>query len=94
MLRAAVPSEHSHTVVAVSPSRDLGIATCSHSGVTIPECCCTACLEDQIRRYRPTVLSGQPNAHVPSEANGASASRMVMSASPQIGQATSVSTLG
>ena len=91
---AAVPSERSHTVIAVVRSRDLGIATCSHSGVTIPECCCTACLEDQIRRYRPAVLSRSASEHVPDELGSASGSEMVMSASPQIGLAEPEIALG
>ena len=43
----------------VAPLGDLGIATCSNTGITIPECCCRECLEDQVRRYRPAVLGGQ-----------------------------------
>jgi len=73
----------------VVPSRNLGIATCAHSGVTIPECCCAGCLEDQIRRYRPTVLSRQARVQVPSEISGANASQAGMSANPPIGEATS-----
>ena len=41
----------------VAPLGDQGIASCSNTGITIPECCCQACLEDQIRLYRPSVLN-------------------------------------
>jgi hypothetical protein len=29
---------------------------CPHTGVTIPECSCAACVEDQIRRHQPALL--------------------------------------
>ena len=35
---------------------DQGIASCSNTGITIPECSCQVCLEEQIRTYRPSVL--------------------------------------
>ena len=42
----------------MAPLGNQGIASCSGTGITIPECCCQACLEDQIRLYRPSILSG------------------------------------
>jgi len=29
------------------------MAICPHTGLTIPECSCSACLEAQMRRHRP-----------------------------------------
>jgi hypothetical protein len=32
------------------------MAVCSHTGITIPECSCNRCVEDQIRRNMPILL--------------------------------------
>jgi hypothetical protein len=40
-LRAIVPTERS------------SMAICPHTGLTIPECSCSVCLEAQMRRHRP-----------------------------------------
>jgi hypothetical protein len=40
-LRAIVPMERST------------MAICPHTGLTIPECSCSVCLEAQMRRHRP-----------------------------------------
>jgi hypothetical protein len=40
-LRAVVPMERS------------SLAICPHTGLTIPECSCSVCLEAQMRRHRP-----------------------------------------
>jgi len=29
------------------------MANCPHTGLTIPECSCSVCLEAQLRRHRP-----------------------------------------
>lgn len=29
------------------------MTVCPHTGLTIPECSCSVCLEAQMRRYRP-----------------------------------------
>lgn len=29
---------------------------CSHTGLSVPECCCRACCEEQLRRYAPWLL--------------------------------------
>jgi hypothetical protein len=41
---------------APSPSRIALPPVCSFSGVSIPECSCPRCLEDQVRRFRPALL--------------------------------------
>jgi hypothetical protein len=34
---------------------------CPHTGLSVPECSCRACIQAQIERYRPSLLS---NAHM------------------------------
>lgn len=29
---------------------------CPHTGLSVPECCCRACCEQQLRRYAPWLL--------------------------------------
>ncbi len=29
---------------------------CPHTGLSVPECCCRACCEEQLRRYAPWLL--------------------------------------
>jgi hypothetical protein len=38
------------------------MASCPVTGVAIPECSCAHCLEDQVRRFRPTLLEREPAA--------------------------------
>jgi hypothetical protein len=40
------------------------MAVCSHTGVTIPECSCNRCVEDQIRRNMPVLLDSVGGARV------------------------------
>ena len=32
------------------------MAKCPHTGLTIPECSCSGCLDEQIRRVMPVLL--------------------------------------
>jgi hypothetical protein len=34
------------------------MAICPHTGITIPECSCFACLEAQLARVQPRLLGG------------------------------------
>ena len=46
------------------------MAVCSHTGITIPECSCNRCVEDQIRRNMPVLLdqgAGVPARPVPGQ---------------------------
>jgi hypothetical protein len=38
---------------AVVPMERPSMAICPHTGLTIPECSCSVCLEAQMRRHRP-----------------------------------------
>jgi hypothetical protein len=42
--------------MAAPDSRAMATTTCPTSGLTIPECSCTGCLTDQVRRFRPQLL--------------------------------------
>ena len=33
---------------------------CPHTGLSVPECCCRACCEEQLRRYAPWLLRREP----------------------------------
>jgi len=46
---------------------------CTHTGVTRPECCCTHCLTEQIREFKPDLLQADPVG--PIRVTDASASR-------------------
>ena len=37
------------------------MTVCSHTGVSQPECSCRACLQAQIERHMPSLLSEVPN---------------------------------
>jgi hypothetical protein len=36
--------------------------TCPHTGITIPECSCSACLKAQVQRNQPKVLESNGRA--------------------------------
>jgi hypothetical protein len=38
---------------AIVPIERPSMANCPHTGLTIPECSCSVCLEAQMRRHRP-----------------------------------------
>ena len=38
------------------------MARCPHTNVTIPECSCSKCLEDQVRRAAPALLDQETTA--------------------------------
>ena len=29
------------------------MSTCPHTGLTVPECCCARCIEEQLQRFAP-----------------------------------------
>jgi hypothetical protein len=33
---------------------------CPQTGVTVPECSCPRCLQDQLRRFQPDLLEADP----------------------------------
>ena len=37
------------------------MTVCSHTGVSQPECSCRACLQAQIERHMPSLLTSVPN---------------------------------
>jgi hypothetical protein len=41
------------------------MAVCSHTGITIPECSCNRCVEDQIRRNMPVLLDQATGGPLP-----------------------------
>jgi hypothetical protein len=45
------------------------MAICPRTGITIPECSCSACLEAQIRRHRPA--AGEPEIRITRTSGGA-----------------------
>jgi hypothetical protein len=38
------------------------MAICSRTGLTIPECSCHGCLEEQIRRFMPVLLEPEADS--------------------------------
>jgi hypothetical protein len=38
---------------AIVPMERPSMTVCPHTGLTIPECSCSVCLEAQMRRHRP-----------------------------------------
>ena len=34
------------------------MTVCSHTGITVPECSCSACIQAQIERHMPSLLAG------------------------------------
>jgi hypothetical protein len=48
------------------------MVVCPHTGVTHPECSCSHCLTEQVRRFRPVLLQGGRTSEIePTRANGA-----------------------
>jgi hypothetical protein len=35
------------------------MTVCSHTGITVPECSCQACLQAQIERHMPSLLEAE-----------------------------------
>ncbi|HSJ17540.1 MAG TPA: hypothetical protein VK920_05570 [Solirubrobacterales bacterium] len=54
-------------------------AICSRTGLTVPECSCGVCLEQQIRRFMPRLLERDGGDATP-PANGAAGRRRWRSA--------------
>jgi hypothetical protein len=46
-------------LTSIVPMKPLGVATCPRTGITVPECSCVHCLEDQLRRFQPRLLRAQ-----------------------------------
>jgi hypothetical protein len=39
------------------------MALCPHTGVTIPECSCSRCIEEQLKRFQPELVdAGRPRS--------------------------------
>ena len=38
---------------------------CSHTGISVPECSCRACLQAQIERHMPSLLGVQAGSSAP-----------------------------
>ena len=36
------------------------MTVCSHTGISVPECSCRACLQAQIERHMPSLLDATP----------------------------------
>jgi hypothetical protein len=34
------------------------MTVCSHTGISVPECSCRACIEAQLERHMPSLLNG------------------------------------
>jgi hypothetical protein len=34
------------------------MTVCSHTGITVPECSCSACIQAQIEQHMPSLLGG------------------------------------
>jgi hypothetical protein len=43
------------------------MAKCPHTALTIPECSCSTCLEDQVRRAAPALLEREPQGPLAAE---------------------------
>jgi hypothetical protein len=44
------------------------MTVCSHTGISVPECSCRACLEAQLERHMPSLLGGAAVAELPQTA--------------------------
>jgi hypothetical protein len=44
------------------------MTVCSHTGISVPECSCRACLEAQIERHMPSLLGGVAVVELPQTA--------------------------
>jgi hypothetical protein len=50
------------------------MTVCSHTGITVPECSCSACIQAQIEQHMPSLLGG-PEHDLVVDADGAVVSR-------------------
>jgi hypothetical protein len=41
------------------------MTVCSHTGISLPECSCRACLQAQIERHMPSLLEPDPASTAP-----------------------------
>jgi hypothetical protein len=41
------------------------MTVCSHTGISVPECSCRACLKAQIERHQPSLLDADPATMAP-----------------------------
>jgi hypothetical protein len=41
------------------------MTVCSHTGISVPECSCRACLEAQIERHMPSLLDADAASTAP-----------------------------
>jgi hypothetical protein len=41
------------------------MTVCSHTGISVPECSCRACLKAQIERHQPSLLDANPATTAP-----------------------------
>jgi hypothetical protein len=48
------------------------MTVCSHTGISVPECSCRACLEAQIERHMPSLLGTAPTQQPTVEMSAAS----------------------
>ena len=50
------------SLALIVPIKRMEMPTCPHTGITIPECSCAACVEAQIRRHQPALLAMEARA--------------------------------
>jgi hypothetical protein len=46
--------------MSAAPVLGATMPRCPYTGLTIPECCCRRCCEEQLRRYAPWLLRREP----------------------------------
>jgi len=61
-LDAGFAAEPGRNVVAIVPTGESPKAQCPNTRLTIPECSCSRCLEEQIRRVAPALLEREVRA--------------------------------
>jgi len=54
--RRAIPTYGAFTFVGAVETGGGPTRRCPHTGLTIPECSCPRCLEEQLRRFQPALL--------------------------------------
>jgi hypothetical protein len=64
---AASPTEPVLKLTEVLPIRESPMAKCPNTRLTIPECSCERCLEEQIRRAAPALLEKDHAAPIVSD---------------------------
>jgi hypothetical protein len=40
------------------------MSVCPNTQITLPECCCSACLTAQIQEFRPSLLEADPQGEI------------------------------